>query len=268
MWLTAAALGLAVIGQAEPAEASESAAAIAAFVLEAAEYEIRLSTSPAEALKIMPAPLLKWSNPARTSEDGAVFLWLKDGRPEVIGSMFTYKLKKVNKKHEFHSLATVPLSATFRGIQAWKAPTAGVKFATVPDAPLPAANGRLRLIQLKSLARDFSASIETQSSGINELRLLPQPLHRYEPSTAEVQDGAIFSFAVGTDPEALLLLESRKHKGAWRWEFAFARFHFAGVVAKHKDQEVFRVAIDKSQSGTKIGDPASRDKIYVTYHVD
>lgn len=268
MWLTAAALGLAVIGQAEPAEASESAAAIASFAKEAAAYDIRLSTSPAEALQIMPAPLLKWSNPARNSEDGAVFLWLKDGRPEAIGSVFTYRRNKVNKKHEFHSLATAPLSATFRGIQAWKAPTAGVTFAPVPDAPLPADSGRLRLIQLKSLARDFSASIETRLSGINELRLLSQPLHRYEPNTAEVQDGAIFSFAVGTDPEALLLLESRKHKGEWRWEFAVARFHFAGVVVRHKDQEVFRVAIDDTQSGTKIGDPASRDKIYVTYHVD
>ncbi len=268
MWMTVAVLGLASIGQSEPATESDSAAAIAKFTKEAAEYDLRLSNSPSTPLQVLPTPLLKWSNPARTSEDGAVFLWLKDGRPEVIGGMFTYKLQKVFKKHEFHSLATVPLSGTFRGIQAWKAPTAGLKFAAVPGAPVPAANPRLRLIQLKSLARDFTASIETEDVGFNELRLLPQPLHRYEPNTAEVQDGAIFSFALGTDPEALLLIEARQFNKDWRWEFAFARFHYAGVVARHKSQEVFRVERDPKQSVTKIGDPDSRDKIYVTYHVE
>jgi hypothetical protein len=37
-----------------------------------------------------------------------------------------------------------------------------------------------------------------------------------------VEDGALFCFALGTDPEALLMLESRPGKDGPEWQFAFA----------------------------------------------
>ena len=69
--------------------ATESSKAIDDFKVDAAEYVIRLASRPKDKLTHHDEPLLHWGNPARTGEDGAVFVWMLDGRPEVIGSVFT-----------------------------------------------------------------------------------------------------------------------------------------------------------------------------------
>lgn len=240
----------------------------ARFTQAASTYDLKLQDRARSPLTLMPQPIMKWSNPARNNEDGAVFLWLKDGRPEVIGSLFTYKIKRVRTKHELHSLATVPLKGTYQGTAVWNAPAAGVVFAAVPGASEPAETSRQRLVQLKALAREFTAKLTDKNQQATELRLLPQPLHRYEPTSGDVRDGAIFSFAIGTDPEALLLLELRRTGDVWRWEYAFARFHFDEITAWHQGKQVYYVERDGTQLNTNLGDPASRDKIYVTYHVE
>ena len=51
-----------------------------------------------------------------------------------------------------------------------------------------------------------------------------QPLYRYADEERGLIDGAIFSFAAGTNPEALLLVECRKTGDAPAWHAAFARF--------------------------------------------
>lgn len=267
--------------------AGEAADVIEGFRQGVAAYDIRLDGKDAARLAMLEKPLLHWSNPARTSEDGAVFLWISEGRPQVIGSVFTYKLKEIRTKHEFQSLATVPLTARFAGQIAWRAPSAGVKFLPVPGAPRPARSARLRTIQLKDIARQFSASLHGEKE-TTELRLLPQPLYRYETKppregatprggddgnriSETLLDGAIFSFALGTDPEALLLLEAwpaDDNDPSWQWQYAFARFHYDGIVAKHAGQDVWRAERDPTQMSTSRGDPASRDKTYVTFHVD
>ena len=97
----------------------------------------------------------------------------------------------------------------------------------------------------------------------SELRLMTQPLIRYQPTAGPATDGAIFSLAVGTDPEALLILEARHAGEALRWEFAFARFHFVTLVAQHAGKEVWRVEGDKDMTRAVFGDdPKQREKIY------
>jgi hypothetical protein len=53
--------------------------------------------------------------------------------------------------------------------------------------------------------------------------LLSQPIHRFAADKAGIVDGALFAFAEGTDPEALLLLEAVRGEGqslAWRYTLA------------------------------------------------
>ncbi|MCI0684868.1 MAG: hypothetical protein L0Y71_22450, partial [Gemmataceae bacterium] len=187
------------------AQTADDPAPLERFQKAASQYDIRLEDAAKTKLAFVAKPLLHWDNPARTAEDGAVFVWLKDGRPEVIGSIFTYKITNVRTKHEFQSLAASPLSARYEGKVVWKPRAAGVTFRPVPDAPAPAENERLRLVQMRALARDFDARLIDLKGETNELRLMPQPLFRYGADNSNVLDGAIFSFALGTDPEALLL---------------------------------------------------------------
>ena len=262
-------LFICLLAQADPPAKTDVAdpSPLETFKQEASEYAIRLDDRSSSKLAVDPKPLLHWSNPARTAEDGAVFVWLKDGRPEVIGTMFTYKIETVRRKHEFHSLSTSPLTAEFKGKLAWKPGKPGVKFQSIPGAQAPAETSRLRQVQMKSLARDYAATIKSLEGEISELRLLPQPLYHYEPKDSEVLEGSLFSFALGTDPEVLLMIEARRVKNVLTWQYAFARFNYAELSATFKGEQVWHVDSDAAQAGLVIGDRAHIEKIYTSFHL-
>jgi hypothetical protein len=252
-----------VVGQ------SDSSKALEGFKAEAAEYKVHLQSRATESLQVVKEPVLRWDNPARTGENGATFVWTLGGRPEMIGTIFTYRLNdKINRKHEYHSLATEPLAAEFRGKEVWAPKVAGVKFAPLAEAAAPAGTSRQRLTQMKALAREFSASMKDAEGEPYQLRLLTQPLFRYEPEDKGVLDGAMFSFSLGTDPEVLLLLEARPVKDAHQWQFAFARFHYVELKAFHKEREVFRAEALPNINNLNLGSSEYRDSIYATYHVE
>ena len=248
--------------------AADSSKAIDDFKSDAAEYMIRLVSRPKEKLIIHDEPLLHWTNPARTGEDGAVFVWMLDGRPEVIGSVFTYRLPTViRRKHEYHSLAAGPLRAEYRGQRVWAPTAAGVTFQPIPGAAEPASSSRQRMSQMKALARDFSANMTDEAGQKSDLRLMSQPLIRYEPKNQATIDGALFSFSLGTDPEVILLLEARNEKGKSLWQFACARYHYVDLKAYYKEKEVWHAAeLPHEISLLEIGSPNFQDSVYTTYH--
>lgn len=248
---------------------ARSQKAVQAFRAEAAEYVVKLASRPQEALVLEKDAALRWDNPARTGEDGALFIWMLGGRPQLIGTIFTYRFKDtLSRKHELHSLAEGPLAAEFRGKLAWSPAKPGVVFQPVKGAPPPADNPRQRLSQMKALARDFAASMTDDNGETYQLRLLAQPLIRYEPKDKAVQDGTLFAFSLGTDPEALLLLESRAQADGWQWQFAFARFHYIELKATHDGQAVWTAPPLAGITNLELGGAEYRDSIYTTYHVE
>jgi hypothetical protein len=211
---------------------------------QAADYAI----TPRDASKSPPKPLadpiLRWTQPVRGGDDGAVFLWVSEGRPEAVGTIFTYRVPDSRRtiQHEVHSLALTPVDATWRGKPMWRADEPGVSFRAVPDAPEPATSAPSRLRQMQAIGRDFSAENVHEKSGKNELRLMPRPLYRYEPTDPSLVDGALFCLAHGTDPEVFLLLEDRKTKsGACEWRYALARFSDLALKARFKGKDVWSV---------------------------
>jgi len=247
---------------------TESAKALEEFKADAAQYVIRLDSRPKDKLTLSDESLLHWGNAVRTGEDGAVFVWLLDGRPEVIGSVFTYRLPTaIRRKHEFHSLAAGPLVAEYKGSRVWAPKTAGVTFKPLSDAPEPAGTARQRLSQMKALARDFSGRMTDYEGEQTELRLISQPLLRYEPKNQPTIDGTLFSFAVGNDPEVILLLEARRDKGETAWHYGLARYHYVELKVSYKDKEVWQVpALPKDISMIEMGEKKYQDSIYTTFH--
>jgi hypothetical protein len=121
---------------------------------------------------------------------------------------------------------------------------------------------------MKGLARDFSASMVDADGESYELRLLTQPLIRYEPKDKEVLDGAVFAFSLGTDPEVLLLLEARAAGDAHQWQYGLARFHYVDLKVQYKDKEVWRADKLPDINNLNIGAELYRDSPYTTYHVE
>jgi hypothetical protein len=115
---------------------------------------------------------------------------------------------------------------------------------------------------MRNLAREFRVEIDEQAGVTAQLRLLTQPLLRYEPTSGIAKDGAIFAFNAGTDPDALLLLEAREVDNRLRWEFAFGRLHFVEIRAFRGDKAVWKVDRDKENPRHRFGGDPGRDKIY------
>jgi len=65
-------------------------------------------------------------------------------------------------------------------------------------------------------------------------------MFRYEPADKQRDpDGAVFAFANGTNPMAILLLEARQVGESRKWHYAFARTGTGAVAAKYGEKEVF-----------------------------
>ena len=96
---------------------------------------------------------------------------------------------------------------------------------------------------MRTMAREFSATTHDAKNNRYELRLLPQPLYRYESTDPQVLDGALFAFvtSAGTDPEGVLVIEARKPAGGGNpvWYRALARFTDLNLSVRYKGTEAF-----------------------------
>jgi hypothetical protein len=236
-----------------PANPENIAAALRLTVAAAAEYEIKVGDDD-KPLDLLREPVLKWSNPDRGEVHGNVFVWTREGRPLVVGSLFKWFTPHTHMSHEFHSLAEGPLSGKFHGKPVWKAGEAGVRFEDLPGAPAPAANDAQRLLQMKQLAKDFSgAKTERDDGNVVVLRLLPQPIHRYAVPKKDILTGGLFTLVHGTDPEIFVLIEARgKDAASARWQYAVTRMTSSGLRLRLRDKEVWAAEIIR---GRQVTDP-------------
>src|SRR5437764_11154961 len=154
------------------------------YVKEASEYTMAVETAPKKALELRKEPVFEWSNPVRSGvQQGVVFLWLRDGRPAVIGSIFSEpegRLKGRKVIHEFHALDPEKLVVNPRpgALNEWK-PQAGLERKELPDAGAPADTPAARLLQMRRLAQEFTGDSTDDKGKHWALRLLPAPLYRY-----------------------------------------------------------------------------------------
>lgn len=200
--------------------------------------------SNGQQLTIKKEPVIRWSNPVvgNGSTHGACFVWTRDGRAEVFGTIFSYIPSRNPDKtrrtvaHEFHSLSRQALAATRNGELFWHPDVQGIAPAPIPGAPPPAKTAAARLVQIRRLAREFTA---TSADGDEErtLRLLTTPLYR-NAETPQVLDGALFSFSTGTDPEILLLIEAVTGTSPL-WHYSIARFSHLTLRVRYNGQQVW-----------------------------
>ncbi len=230
--------------QPPPGEKTEAARATeAAAVAKKAAEAYRVTTGEPErnALQLEPKSLLKWSNPVGGSFHGSVFIWTSKGRPEVVASIYKKYLPLPHHLGiEFHSLTDGPAKAERDGEAEWSSTRGGVKFQPVPGAPAPADTPARRLRQLRAIAAEFSATKKDRNALSRPLRLLTQPIYRYEDTES---DGALFAFVEGTDPEVFLLIESRAGAKVPAWHYALARMNSVEFHVAHSGHEVWSVSI-------------------------
>jgi len=195
---------------------------------------------------------IQWRNAERVRTGAAILaIWTDQGQPEAMATIFQ---NDNSICHEFVSLArSKKIVARDTTRVFWSPAKAGVEFHDVPGAPAPSDDRAGRLRQMKSLAGRFGGRLPQPQVGDGHaevLRLLPKPLYRYElddsKRTSALRDGAMFAFVMGTDPEAVLLLEAVEREGKLIWQYAFARATAYAVEASLGDAVVWSVP---AQSG-------------------
>ena len=200
-------------------------------------YELYSTDQPGQPM--VSRVVMRWANNTRGSEDGMTVLYLLAGRPEAVCCHFPW-----NKalQHNFESMSRGTLIAKRNGKIVWHPKKPGVDFKPIPAAPVPADTTVARLRQMKSLASQFSSTMlgwRSDSTDRELLRLLPQPLYRYESQRSDILDGGVFAFVQGTDPESLLLIEAFKKGDSFEWQYSFVRRTSGELEGRFKDSVVW-----------------------------
>lgn len=178
-------------------------------------------------------PLVHFTNPVRESfDDAAVFLWLEDGRPRAAATIEICSKGQISR--ELTSLSNEPLECRGAEGERWLPKPADLAEQHLSDAPTPKASDRGRLAQMGQLARRFRVVMkEAATKRPSELRLMSRPIYRFAAEKAGIVDGALFAFAEGTDPEALLLLEAVSGGGdSLSWRYTLVRMTSRPLDAK------------------------------------
>ena len=224
-------------------EAKKSAWLHENYLQDASEYDFFLDEPRRQKLELRREPVMRWTSSG--DYNGEVYVWTHRGSAAVVGCIFSGPRGKTARSvmHEFHSVAPVPLHSDKKGGSRWSAEEPGITLEPILGAPEPAKTQARRLTQMRDLARRFTAQVDREGAR-SEMRLLPQPIYRYEiaDEDAAVIDGAIFTFVwtAGTDPEVLLVIEARRTDRGVRWEYAPARFTNREAWLKYQDKEVWR----------------------------
>ena len=198
-------------------------------------------------LKLHNQPLLRYANPAGGGDGhGQFFAWMDKGRPVVIATIWS----KINDDegrerriiHSMHTLSNEAIVDELREEIFWT-PNGNQVFAQpLVDAPKPAVSKRLRLTQMRRLAREFEA-IEMKRRPTDKkrlpykLRLQPEPMLRFEAPSRGVIDGALFAMFIDWDPDLVLLLEAKETDSGRKWHFTTVPFTAAIVRVKRKGRE-------------------------------
>ena len=207
----------------------------------AGDYQFQISSSTGRVLELRTEPILRWSNPVPEKQmRGEVFVWTNGGRPAAVLNVFQMdEGNGFQEWHEFSSLADVALTATAPKNRHWSPLASQLMMSAVPNASPPAPNPRQRLIQMRNLASSFTCRKINRKDEAYALRLLPQPLLRYESKSHGVSDGGLFTFVEATDPEVFLMLEVREVDNVAQWHFGFVRMASVQLQASWDNKTVW-----------------------------
>lgn len=175
--------------------------------------------------------------------DATVWAWGRKGRPTAFLKLELYPnfFGRSIWSFGFTSLSSGPVAAEYEGQRRWSPTKPGFEPRPLPDVPPPAEKPAQRLRQMRDLARRFAAyRIWGLNDQRTELRLLSQPLRRYDDAETGLLDGTVFGLAKDTNPNILLLIEataaddSRAH-----WQYALVRNGDAEYHVEFDGREVW-----------------------------
>jgi hypothetical protein len=242
IWL--AAISAAGVGWSEEASPEDAEAAWRELYLSEAQSLELFAVHGADKhpLKLHNKPVMRWVS--FNGFNGDVFVWLHEGRPEVVGNIVGFPAAGLTENQrytlaELHALSMTAIEASpTNDGQNWKM-RSGIAMLEVPIAPPVGETEHERKRQAREISRDFSGWLDHYGEKW-KLRMLDKPLYEYGSTSSDVLGGALFAFvAFRTDPELLLLVEARKAKGGPHWVYLPVRFSQQDLRLDHRNGQVW-----------------------------
>jgi hypothetical protein len=159
----------------------------------------------------------------------------------VVASIYRFFTRDPRRGDAFQSLSLGKPTADRDGAVVWAPARPGVELKPIPGAPAPADSAAGRLHQMRALAREFTSRQTTRAGVDSAMRLLAQPLYRYEDTKGDLIDRGLFVFVQGGAPEIFLLIEARRTRnGAPEWRFGPTRMHGIDLRRYHRGDLIWR----------------------------
>ncbi|MBC7856642.1 MAG: hypothetical protein IAF94_24700 [Pirellulaceae bacterium] len=204
--------------------------------------DARLASDAEKQVEMLDRPVLLFGDSARANQNGSVWVFGKKGRPLAFIELYKGTARTDGWVHAATLtgkdliVMKTPLSGQ------WKPTKPQIEPVVIADAPSPEAKVTQRLRQARELARRFTAhEFWDPDNSRSELRLLAQPVHRYSDAKQELQDGAAFVIAHGTNPEVVLLIEALgKDLKTARWHYSLARLGSAEIYVELDGKDVWK----------------------------
>lgn len=186
------------------------------------KFSVRQQTVPETIARPPEVAAVRWINPQSGSRDGILSIFNAGGRPVCMAQLGIYS--GGNAIHEFHVTSDQPFSLLRDDEVMWESAVPTLKFQKLSESPEPRPNPLQRTVQMRRLAAEFEVWDDHGWTRTvrQKLRLLPRPIYRYTDMNKGVIDGAVFSFALSNDPEAVLILEAVKDNDMTHWQYAFS----------------------------------------------
>lgn len=213
-------------------------------------------------------PLFSFSDEPRDILKATLWAYGTPGRPVALQKIEVYHRPEGPKWfYCMTSLSEDLIETNWRDGQEWSSKQPGTKFHNLPDGPQPARTDFARLFQMKQLANRFDATLVDVPNDLRTpMRRLKTPIYRYSDRVRGIQDGVIFGYTVGTNPDALLSIElHRKGDAKPTWTYGLARITLCELTVKLDDKQVWQVPYVYPQGP---GRPAMFDTWLFFYEAD
>lgn len=180
-------------------------------------------------------PLFRYDDLARGYVDGAVWRLGAAGRPKAIVTTELHPRYDGQPRIvcDYLSLTDVPFVASVAKNATWTPSASAVEMKPLPGGPKLAETKPQRLFQLKKISERFQAHQKVEGEEL-ELRLLPRPIDRYQPSEHLDSDAAICVFVSGRNPGILLMIEVKHDE----WQFGVGRLSGPSALTLRLDGEI------------------------------
>ena len=193
-------------------------------------------------IKLVAQPIFRYSDQPRLILDATMWVWGTKGRPIAVCKVERYRRPNRNWLYCMASLSPGLIEIQWQSGRRWTAKKPGLELKPLLDAPTPAKTNVARLLQMKRLARRFSAVIYDPDRGTRgQMRLLPKPIHRYSAPETGLLDAALFGLTIGTNPDLLLAIELHQPSAeAATCQYGLTTMTANGIIVRLDDKQVWK----------------------------